>query len=98
MKRKRTSSAAKRQYNMAHRLRLWGIQVETIHRRITLYTQEDYERMHRTPKRYLDRLRTEHGYSVQTRIPLPTEPPIETVKMDRVGDNSTHKKPKKSSQ
>lgn len=83
---------------MAHRLRLWGISVETTTRRITLYTLNDYDAMHRTPKKYVDRLRDEFGYSVQTRIPAPEDAPIETVKMSRVGGNSAHKKRRKNSQ
>lgn len=65
---KRPQSLLKVRYNMCHRLRLWGIAVDTETHAIQIATEAEYIALHKTPRRYVDALRQDYGYVVQYAI------------------------------
>lgn len=60
----------KRRYNLCHRLRLKGIAVDTDTHAINVATLEEYEDLPKTARRYIDTLRDEYHFVVQTYIPV----------------------------
>lgn len=74
-KEKRPPGLLKHRYNMCHRLRLWGVAVDTKTYAIQMATEEGYEALHKTPRRYVDALRKDYGYVVQYAIPIEVESP-----------------------
>lgn len=75
MKRRRPppSPSLKKRYNLVHRLRLQGVSVDTVGNAINLATSADYEALSDLAKKYVDTLRSEYRYIIQTYIPCPGE-------------------------
>jgi len=72
MKRRRLppSPRLKKQYNICHRLRLQGVPVDTVGNAIAIATTEEYESLPRLAKKYIQTLRTEYRFVIQTYIPV----------------------------
>lgn len=88
MKRRRIppSPRLKKRYNLVHRLRLQGVAVDTVGNAINIATAEEYDTLPAIAKKYVDTLRSEYRYVVQTYIPIPGErddPPRPAVKFRR---------------
>ena len=77
MKRRRQppSPRLKRQYNLVHRLRLQGIAVDTVGNAIQIATEQDFQSLPPLAKKYVEALRGEYRYVIQTYIPTPGDPP-----------------------
>lgn len=71
MKTRRLSPSArlKKRYNLVHRLRLQGVSVDTVGNAINIATAEEYATLTDLAKKYIDALRTEYRYVIQTYIP-----------------------------
>lgn len=63
----------KRRYNLCHRLRLQGIQVDTVGNAINIATWEAYDALTKTTRRHVDTLRDEYHFVIQTYIPAAEE-------------------------
>lgn len=81
------ADALKKRYNCCHRLRLWGVAVDTKAKRISIADQFSFEGLHETPRKYILILCGEYRYVVQFRIETPDEieRPIQTIKFRRNG-------------
>lgn len=77
MKRRRPDRDAwlKRRYNIVHRLRMQGIPVDTDTCAINC-NPEDYDRLTRLGRKYIDALRDDYHFAVQTYIPDPQQKPL----------------------
>ena len=60
----------KRRYNLCHRLRLKGVAVDTDSNAINIANQDEYEALPATARRYVDTLRSDYHFVVQTYIPV----------------------------
>lgn len=86
MKRRRQppSPRLKRRYNIVHRLRLQGVSVDTVGNAINIATDKEYAALSDLAKKYVDALRTEYRYVIQTYIPCPPAVhPMPAVKFHR---------------
>lgn len=59
----------KRRYNIVHRLRLRGIAIDTDSNAINIAGEQEYRDKEGTTRRYIDTLRDEYKFAIQTYIP-----------------------------
>lgn len=71
MKRRRLppSPHLKRLYNLCHRLRLQGVRVDTVGNAINIATDAEYNALSELARKYIQALKTEYRYVIQTYIP-----------------------------
>lgn len=71
MKRRRLppDQRLERRYNLCHRLRLKGVAVDTDSNAINIANLDEYNDLSATAKRYVDTLRSDYHFVVQTYIP-----------------------------
>lgn len=63
------NSRLKRRYNICHRLRLKGVYVDTDAHAINVATQQQYDELPATARRYIRELTDTYHFVVQTYIP-----------------------------
>lgn len=59
----------KRLYNLSHRLRMQGVKVDTVGNAINIATETDLESVTALGRKYIEALRTEYRFVIQTYIP-----------------------------
>lgn len=71
MKRRRIppSPHLKKRYNLCHRLRLQGVRIDTVGNAINIAGDEEYSTLNKLAKKYIQTLRTEYRFVIQTYIP-----------------------------